>query len=227
MRKLLSSFFLTVSLTMASTIFFQTPAGSTTGGQPVSATASITTNDNGTITVTLNNLFANPTSATQLVTDLFFTLSAAPGSALNTTTTPVATLIDLTGASTVGVPIDPWTLTSSGAVIHLDSLPGDPDQGIIGPGPYTNANGSLTGAPHNPLINQTATFSFAVSGVTSATNVTAATFSFNTEAGFNVPGEVCTTNCGTTTQATPEPMSMFLVGGGLLFAGCFRKFRRG
>jgi len=220
MRKLSSLFFLTVSLTMASTVVYQTPTGSVSGGQSVSATASITTNADGTISVTLTNLFANPTSAAQLLSDLYFTLDVAPGSALSTTTTPTASLIDLFGDSTVGVAIDPWTLTSSGKVIHLDSLPGDPDQTIIGPGPYTNANSSLTGDPHNPLINQSATFSFAVSGVTASTNITAATFSFGTVTGADVVGEVCSTDCGSTTQATPEPTSMFLVGGGMLFAGC-------
>ncbi len=218
-------FVLSVGLMMASTVTYQTPTGSTSGGQPVSASATITTL-NGTISVTLTNLLANPVSASSLLSDLFFTLDFTPGTALNTTTTPTATLIDLHGDSTVGVAIDPWKLTSSGNVFHLDSLPGDPDQTIIGPGPYTNANPSITGDPHNPLIDRTATFSFAVAGVTDQTKITAATFSFGTEAGSNVTGQTCSGDCTVTTQSTPEPMSMFLVGAGLLVAGCFRKFTR-
>jgi hypothetical protein len=75
---------------------------------------------------------------------------------------------------------------------------------------YSNANGSIAGnGPHNPFLNQTATFNIAVTGVTAATTVTSATFSFGTVAGVNVPGTPGT-------PAVPEPISSALVGTGLI-----------
>jgi hypothetical protein len=54
---------------------------------------------------------------------------------------------------------------------------------------YSNANGSIAGNnPHNPFINQTATWTLNITGITANTIVTAATFSFGTTAGNNVPG---------------------------------------
>src|ERR1035437_10979430 len=107
-----------------------------------------------------------------------------------------------------------------------------PSQTIIGPGGptgvYSNANASIAGnGPHNPFLNRTATFTFAVGGVTADTSVTAATFSFGTTAGDNVRGTTCSTgDCGGTQQDIPEPLSMFLMGAGLLGVGIFGKFRR-
>src|SRR5262245_15745697 len=58
----------------ANVITFTTPTGATTGGGPVNASATFITG-NGTVTVTLNNLQANPTDVAQLLSDLEFTLS--------------------------------------------------------------------------------------------------------------------------------------------------------
>ena len=202
----------------AATITFSTATGATSGGQPVDATTTITTGA-GTITVSLTDLLANPTDAGQLVSDLFFDLSTAPTTPLITTTTPTGTLIAIAANGTVssgGTTFDTWALTSSGTTIHLDSLAGGPAQTIIGPGPYTNANGSIAGnGPHNPFIQNTATFTFAVQGVTAATTVTAATFSFGTVPGNNVPA-------GPNTPV-PEPISLSLLGGGFIALGLFRK----
>src|ERR1700687_1667218 len=166
----------------ASTISFATSTGATAGGQPVSATVTIATADTGIVTVTLTDNAVVTSDAGQLLSDLFFTLSAAPTSALSTTTTPTsAPLIDISGTGVVTTDasaIASWALTSSGSVIHLDSLAGGPDQTIIGPGPYAAANASIDGnGPHNPFINQTAVFSFAVGGVTAATTISTASFS--------------------------------------------------
>ncbi len=54
---------------------------------------------------------------------------------------------------------------------------------------YASANSSIAGNdPHNPFIGQSATFTLAIPGVTSATTVTNAIFSFGTTEGTNVPG---------------------------------------
>ena len=64
---------------------------------------------------------------------------------------------------------------------------GQPTDLIIGPpggATYSNANSSIAGnGPHNPFVNQTGTFVVTVAGVTAATNITSATFSFGTTQG--------------------------------------------
>ncbi len=203
----------------ATTVSFATSAGATNGTDPVAANVTITTGAAGAVTVTLTDTTASTGNAGQLLSDLFFTLSSAPTTALSTTTTPTsAPLIDISGTGVVTTDasaIATWALTSSGAVIHLDSLSGGATQTIIGPGPYTG-NGSINGNPgHNPFINQTASFSFTVAGVTAATNITAASFSWGTTAGNNVSGCIVGgPSC--TSITTPEPISSALVGSGLI-----------
>jgi hypothetical protein len=92
---------------------------------------------------------------------------------------------------------------------------GGPSQTIIGPGPYTSANGSLSGNdPHNPFINQTATFTLVATGVTDSTTVTSAIFSFNTTAGDNVTGVPGGGGKGGG-DTVPEPSSVLLGVSGL------------
>jgi hypothetical protein len=61
-------------LAQADVVTFITPSGSTTGGGPVDATATITTGA-GTITVSLTNLESNPKDVAQNLSDFSFTLS--------------------------------------------------------------------------------------------------------------------------------------------------------
>jgi hypothetical protein len=234
MIKLASLLVLTVGLASAATISFTTPTGSQSAADGlVDASATVVTGA-GSVTVTLNDLLGNPHSVGQLLSDFFFTLSSAPTTALNTTSTPTGSLIDIAGdgtATTYAGAVTNWDLTSSGATILLNSLNGSgPSQTIIGPagplGLYTNANKSIAGnGPHNPFLTGPVTFTFLVGGVTTSTTVTAATFSFGTAAGDNVPGTPCT-DCGGTVEDIPEPLSLFLMGGGLLGVGVLGKFRR-
>ena len=203
----------------ASTITYSTFTGAVDNvGDPVSASATIVTN-NGSITVTLNNLQTSIFNAGQTLSDLFFTLSAAPTTALNTTTTPTGNLVTVAAGgvvtNVVNGTIDPWALTSAGAIIHIDSLAGSgPSETIIGPSPSVNVNNSITGATHNPFFNGQAVFTFNVAGVTAGTTVTAATFSFGTDAGDNVCGVTgAATSC---TPSVPEPVTSGLVGTGLV-----------
>jgi hypothetical protein len=81
---------------------------------------------------------------------------------------------------------------------------------IIGPpgagGTYSNANSSIAGnVPHNPFLNQTATFTITGSGITASTVVTAATFSFGTTPGDNVAA-----------VPVPEPSTMAIAGLGAI-----------
>ena len=227
MLKLASLLVLTVGLASANTFIWATPVGSSTGGGSVSASATVVTGA-GSITVTLNDLLANPTDVGQLISDFSFTLGSPLSTALDTTSTPAGSLIYVSSPNT-GDPIDPWNLTSTGATILLERLgaTGTPSELIIGPGPYTNANGSIAGnTPHNPFLDGTATFTFAVAGVTADSTVTAATFSFGTTLGNDVTGTCTDCGGGGGLGGVPEPLSLFLMGGGLLGIGIFGKFRR-
>jgi hypothetical protein len=202
----------------ASQITFSTGSGASTGGGPVSATAQVTTGANS-VTVTLTDLLANPTDVAQLISDFSFTLSDG-FTALNTTSTPIASTLCV-GVSPCASTVSSWFLTSSGNTITLEALGQPGPELIIGPGPYTNANGSINGnGPHNPFLNGTATFTFAVNGVTADTTASAAIFSFGTALGVTIPGDP--------TSATPEPgtITMGLIGIGLWGAGTLARRRR-
>jgi hypothetical protein len=72
-------------------------------------------------------------------------------------------------------------------------------------------------APHNPFLNQTATFMLDAPGVTDSTTVTSAIFSFGTTAGNDVPG----------TKTVPEPSSLTLLLVAAVVGGMALRFRRG
>ncbi len=193
------------SLAHAASITYSTASGATeSGGNPVNASATFTTGAN-TLTITLSNLLANPTSVAQNISDLFFTLST--GQTSGTIASSGGALINIDGsgnATSAGTSSNlGWSLTYSAATgFHLDDLNGatnTPAYTIIGPGPYTNANGSIAGnGPHNPFVNQTGNFTLTISGITAATTVTSATFSFGTASGNNVPGRPSVPDSGAT-----------------------------
>lgn len=217
----------------AASVTFTLAAGTTVPDSgvnlPVNASATVTTMDGGGITVILNDLQASPLSAAQLLSDFTFTLGNS-FTGLGSTITPTGvTLIDIssTGVRTVNstTAVATWGLsTTAGNGIHIDSLTGGATQTIIGPGPYSAGNGSIAGNNgHNPFIDQTATFTFTgLTGVTSATQITGATFSFGTVAGVDRPG---VPGGGPSGNPTPEPGSLFLslAGAGLIAIGMVRR----
>jgi hypothetical protein len=93
--------------------------------------------------------------------------------------------------------------------------PGHPFDLIIGPPgageTYANANSSIT--THNPHIQNTATFDLVANGLAPTTTVTAVNFSFGSEAHFHLPG----------VRHIPEPMSIALLGTGLIGLALFRR----
>jgi hypothetical protein len=194
---------------------FTTPPGATSQGQPVSAEAIFTTGSN-TVTQQLINLLANPVSVSSLTSDIFFTAEGlTSGTGLYS---PAASYITVSpGGGTAGASLTPnrWELTNGLGTYHLNVLCGHPcstPQGlIIGPGPYSNANASITGpghgrfplGQHNPFIDQTATFTLALTGATAQTVISNVVFSFGTEAGQNV-------------VAIPIPAALWLFASGLV-----------
>jgi hypothetical protein len=189
---------------------FNTPPGATAGGQPVDAHATFTTGA-GTLTLTLTNLLANPKSIIQAISDIFFSVSGATGAGTGLYD-PTASYITIAANGTSSAAAAPthhaWDLTYGGGTFHLDKLCGKNTCGtpaglIIGPGPYTNANGSIAGnKPHNPFVDQTATFTFLLAGVTANSVISNVVFSFGTETGTNV--------------AVPIPAAVWLFASGLL-----------
>ena len=190
---------------------FFTPSGATLEGKPVSASATFTTSLNQ-VTLTLTNLIANPISVIQALSDISFRAGGVTtGTGLVSPTAATYINIGAGGVVTPGACCAIWGLSNTGGTYHLDALVGQgaggtgPADLIIGPGPYTNANGSIArNRPHNPFINTTATFTLALAGVTAGTVITNIVFSFGTD--------------GATVATVPVPIpdAIWLFASGLL-----------
>jgi len=192
---------------------FSTPTGAVNPltGTPVSGKADFNLTGT-TLTLTLTNTISGIRSAGQLLTGLTFTLSNGSGVGLTSqmgdlvTVNSNNTFID-GGTSTLG-----WGFGTTGAntfevcVICSGGVtsPVTPSEGILGPvsadGSYDNANSSISGnGPHNPYVNGTATYKFAVPTGVTASDVF---FQFGTAPGGAI--------------SAPEPSSILLLGLGLL-----------
>jgi hypothetical protein len=196
---------------------FTTPLGATepNNGEPVSAEATFSLSETE-LTITLTNTLAGIQDAGQLLTDVFFTLSLASTPTLDSQTGDlINVLVDKSveelGSSDLGWGFGSATIGSlSGYELCVICQGGPtasktPAQGILGPpsgdGKYENANGSIAGNnPHNPFVNQTATF--VLKGITEGATVDDVIFSFSTTPGDNVPA--------------PEPAPMLLLGCALI-----------
>jgi len=199
----------------AGSLVYVTPSGSLTSGA-VDAEADFTTGFHS-LTITLKDRQVNPKDVGQLLSDLSFTVGngTLSGATLASSSAQEITVNSNSTFSTGATVPTGWVPTLSGSSGHLDVLSGTGHAGpahlIIGPpggSTYANSNGSIHGnRPHNPFLNQSATFTITGSGITADTTITSVSFSFGTTSGVFVGG-----------QAVPEPSALVLslVGIGLL-----------
>jgi hypothetical protein len=157
--------------------------------------ATITTGS-GTISITLTDIYVNPTDVTDNISGFIFTTSTSPTNASIATSSGTEITVNASGTSGYvmgsSVPTG-WGIALNGATTTLDDL-GDgatdtPAHTIIGPPGsgslgYSNAGGSIAGnGAHNPFLDQTATFTLDEAGVTAATTITSTKFQFGTTDG--------------------------------------------
>jgi hypothetical protein len=233
--------FLLVAGTASATISPQTfeASGTSTGGNAIHASAEFSFN-NLTLTLVLTNLFPNPESVGQNITDFSFQLNIVPacggGNCLTGASAPsTVTVASKTSNTVSNVAVDPkWAVSLSSSTFLLDGLAGanNPAYSIIGPpdgsGNYSAAGGSIAGnGAHNPFINQTATWTFHISNLTPGPiTVSHVIFSFGTAAGntFSCDDSGCGGGGG---QAVPEPVTLLLTGTGLIGLYFIRRHRPG
>jgi hypothetical protein len=199
---------------------------------PLSATVDFVTGA-GSLTVTITNTLAASTiiSAGQAVSDLSFTLSNAPGilgnvtatgtfATFNGSTTP--TLTAGTPARWLGEgpppPAGQGAFSIVGNTITLEAIGGgQPSELLLPAGTnYPNAVASITNGKFSPFVEGPAVFTFNLSGVTDATTITAASFSFGTGPdtflqGLPVPG--------VRAVQIPAPSALSFFGAGLIGLG--------
>ena len=176
----------------------------------------------GSMYVTLVNLEQNTYSVGQDISSILFTinngssiLSLSSGNLAASSGNEVTVLSSGAVSEPVATSLTHWAAgsdSSSGPSYLTDFTGQQMPQTIIGPatsGNYATVNGSIGGnSPHNPFIQQQASFTIKDAGILSTATVSDVTIGFGT-----------TSNGATsanTAKTLPEPGSFALIGIGLL-----------
>lgn len=192
-------------------------------GLPVSGFATFTTLANE-VQISLTNSTVDPTSVAQNLSDLSFTLNTGQNSGVLTASSGLERTVASDGTFTNGATVSTgWALSTNGSGLKLDVLgtPVAPAHTVIGSpdatNVYTNANGSIArNGPHNPFLFGPVSFDLLVLGVTSASDVSSATFSFGTTEGNDLSG---------VPAPAPEPATLLLLGSSMVGLGLARRRR--
>ena len=211
----------------ADIVILATPTGFTSSGGLASAEADVTIGA-GTVTVTLKNLTVNPNSVAQNLSALTLAFSNPVGANSLTSSSGVERNVNGDGTFSDGSTVPTgWLESSTTSTLKVDDLggagPAHTLLGAPGVGGTYSTGGSINGnGPHNPFLNQTATFVFSAAGVTANTHLTGLTFQFGTAEGSDTVG-------GTTVSvaaSVPEPSVLALSALSLFAFGTVTGLRR-
>ena len=178
---------------------------------------------NGSVTITLLNNLTNAqvNSVIQNVSGIYFSVSGYNGGAVTLTSSNStnSTNIAANGTATAAGAVNPtgWAAGHSGTTLTACVVCAfgvgptvGPEQTLIGgtgTGTYAGANGSIAGNdPHNPFLVGTLTLVLTTPGVTANSTFSNVVVQFGTEA---TPPTIL----------TPEPLSIVLLGMGMLGIG--------
>jgi hypothetical protein len=171
------------TVAFADTVTFTTaPGAKESGGNNVSASATVTTG-NGTVTVVITNLIVDPTTVAQNVSDFAFTLSSGQTTGSITSVSGVQRTVASNGTFTDAA-YTSYTQAQSGwsnTGLHFTALGGgSPFDTILGKpngsNVYGSAGGSIAGnGPHNPFLAGPVTFVLSVPGVNADSHITSFT----------------------------------------------------
>jgi hypothetical protein len=202
----------------------------------LSASATFTTGS-GFIDINLTNTLALTSfvSVGQTISDLSFTLSNAPGTQGTLTAagqeaniSSTALVTDVSGTPGRFIGVGGGSFTVSGNTITLEAIGGSQPTELITPletgSSFPDTNPGIDA--HDPYTDGPAHFVLDFAGITAATNVTAATFSFGT--GPDTFIAAC--NSDVTSCAphivVPEPLTLSLFGAGLVGVAAMRRRKK-
>jgi hypothetical protein len=213
-----------MTLAMLSVLAVMTPAAHastilfTNAGNGATGEADFTFGTN-TLTLVLKDTVVDPNDVAFNLSGFMFTLAGSTGGVMTSSSGATRTIAG-DGTFTDGAAVATgWLFSNSSGTITLNDLGGaGPAHTIVGApgagGKYTGNSSILGNGPHNPFLVGSVTYNFTFTGGVNADSTpTNINWQFGTTPGFSGGG----------TSTVPEPVSLSLVGGGLLALGLLRK----